>query len=213
MPGVDRTRADRMPGGDPMEGRDALGRLRGSSSVRSCSEPGDPVKPFVSHGPGVIDELLIREARPEDADAIAEVFIASFGTLSFLPRLHTDAETFDFIANKVVGEQEVLVAELHGGIVGFAAMTRGNLLEHMYVHPDSQGQGVGSALLIRAKAADARWVSPLDVFSRTPRRAASMNDTICTPSSLRMGPGTRSRCRTHCTSGDRASDLSATSSG
>lgn len=97
------------------------------------------------------EKVRIRAATPEDADVIAEVFIASFGTLTFLPQLHTDAETFDFIANKVVGEQEVLVAERHGGIVGFVAMTHGNFLEHMYVHPDSQGRGVGSALLMRAK--------------------------------------------------------------
>jgi ribosomal protein S18 acetylase RimI-like enzyme len=97
------------------------------------------------------EKVRIRAATPEDADVIAEVFIASFGTLTFLPQLHTDAETFDFIANKVVGEQEVLVAERHGGIVGFVAMTHGNFLEHMYVLPDSQGRGVGSALLTRAK--------------------------------------------------------------
>lgn len=151
MPGVDRAlRVDRPPGGDPVEGRDALARVGGSSSARSSSDPSHPVKPFVSHSCGV-SEVRIRAATPEDADVIAEVFIASFGTLTFLPQLHTDAETFDFIANKVVGEQEVLVAERHGGIVGFLAMSHGNFLEHMYVHPDSQGRGVGSALLMRAK--------------------------------------------------------------
>ena len=95
--------------------------------------------------------MRIRAATPEDVDAIAEVFIASFATLTFLPRLHTDAETSDFIANKVLREQEVLIAEQNGGIVGFVAMAHGNFLEHMYVHPDSQGRGVGSALLMRAK--------------------------------------------------------------
>jgi ribosomal protein S18 acetylase RimI-like enzyme len=99
----------------------------------------------------VSEKVRIRAATPEDADAIAEVFIASFATLSFLPRLHTNAETIDFIANKVLREQEVLVAEQNGGIVGFVAMAHGNFLEHLYVHPDSQGRGVGSVLLMRAK--------------------------------------------------------------
>jgi ribosomal protein S18 acetylase RimI-like enzyme len=99
----------------------------------------------------VSEKVRIRAATPEDADAIAEVFIASFATLSFLPRLHTNAETIDFIANKVLREQEVLVAEQNGGIVGFVAMAHGNFLEHLYVHPDSQGRGVGSVLLTRAK--------------------------------------------------------------
>ena len=129
MPGVDRALGvDRQPGGDPLEGRDALARVGGSSSARSSSDPSHPVKPFVSHSCGV-SEVRIRAATPEDADVIAEVFIASFDTLTFLPQLHTDAETF----------------------VGFVAMTQGNFLEHMYVHPDSQGRGVGSALLTRAK--------------------------------------------------------------
>jgi ribosomal protein S18 acetylase RimI-like enzyme len=99
----------------------------------------------------VSEKVRIRAATPEDADAIAEVFIASFATLSFLPRLHTNAETIDFIANKVLREQEVLVAEENDGIVGFVAMAHGNFLEHLYVHPDSQGRGVGSVLLMRAK--------------------------------------------------------------
>jgi ribosomal protein S18 acetylase RimI-like enzyme len=98
----------------------------------------------------VSDKVRIRPARPGDADAVAEVFIASFDTLTFLPTLHTDEETIDFIANKVMPEQEVLVAEENGTIVGFVAMD-GDSLEHLYVHPDSQGRGVGSALLERAK--------------------------------------------------------------
>jgi ribosomal protein S18 acetylase RimI-like enzyme len=47
-------------------------------------------------------------------------------------------------------EQEVLVAEEDGTIVGFVAMD-GDSLEHLYVHPDSQGRGVGGALLEQAK--------------------------------------------------------------
>jgi ribosomal protein S18 acetylase RimI-like enzyme len=95
--------------------------------------------------------MVIRPARPEDADAVAQVFIASFDTLTFLPKLHTSEETVDFISNTVMPEQEVLVAEADGMIVGFLAMTHGDILEHLYVHPDSQGRGVGSALLERAK--------------------------------------------------------------
>lgn len=97
------------------------------------------------------DEVRIREATQADADALSRVFIASFGTLTFLPKLHTDAETFDFIANSVLRQQDVLLAEVGSRAVGFVAMAHGDFLEHLYVHPDHQRRGIGGSLLERAK--------------------------------------------------------------
>jgi ribosomal protein S18 acetylase RimI-like enzyme len=99
-----------------------------------------------------MNDVRIRAAEPRDADAVAEVFIASFGTLTFLPKLHTDEETVGFITNTVMTEQEVSVAEVGDVIVGFVATSHGSHLEHLYVHPDHQGRGIGSALLEQAKA-------------------------------------------------------------
>jgi ribosomal protein S18 acetylase RimI-like enzyme len=99
----------------------------------------------------VTRDVRIRRPEPHEANAVAAVFIASFGTLTFLPKLHTDEETVDFITNIVLREQEVFVADLDGRIAGFVAMSNGDFLEHLYVHPDQQGRGVGSALLRRAK--------------------------------------------------------------
>jgi ribosomal protein S18 acetylase RimI-like enzyme len=95
--------------------------------------------------------VRIRQASSADADAVADVFIASFGSLSFLPRLHTHDEHRAFIAGVVLQQQDVVVAEEEdGSVAGFIAMAHG-VVEHLYVHPDRQGRGIGSALLTEAK--------------------------------------------------------------
>ena len=94
--------------------------------------------------------MNIRAAEPTDAEAVADVFIDSFESLAFLPRLHTHAEHRDFIRDTVLPEQEVWVAERDGTVIGFAALSR-DMLMHLYVHPDAQGAGAAAALLAKAK--------------------------------------------------------------
>ena len=79
------------------------------------------------------------------------MFISSFETLTFLPRLHTDDEHRAFVANVVLKHQDVVLAELEHAVVGFVAMTHGDFVEHLYVDPARQRRGVGSALLEEAK--------------------------------------------------------------
>jgi GNAT superfamily N-acetyltransferase len=92
----------------------------------------------------------VRPAAPADADAVADVFVDSFGSLSFLPRLHGDAEHRRFIRDVVLATREVWVAVDDARVVGFAAPA-GDVLEHLYVRTDSQRRGAGSALLAKAK--------------------------------------------------------------
>jgi ribosomal protein S18 acetylase RimI-like enzyme len=93
--------------------------------------------------------VQIRRAGPSDADAIADVFIPSFESLTFLPKLHTHDEDRGFIKS-VIAAEEVWVAEKEGEIIGFAALTA-DMLSHLYVHPEAQGRGAGSALMDRAE--------------------------------------------------------------
>jgi ribosomal protein S18 acetylase RimI-like enzyme len=94
--------------------------------------------------------MLVRRARDDESDRIADVFIPSFEGLAFLPRLHTEDDTRDWIRTVVLAEQEVWVAEVEGRVVGYAALSE-RTLEHLYVHPDFQGRGAGTALLEHAK--------------------------------------------------------------
>jgi ribosomal protein S18 acetylase RimI-like enzyme len=94
---------------------------------------------------------VIRRARAEDAPAIADVFNASFETLlTFLPDLHDRDDRARFITEVVPRDHELWVYEEDGRVVGFAALGA-ETLGHLYVHPDAQGRGVGTALLERTK--------------------------------------------------------------
>ncbi|HYI75818.1 MAG TPA: GNAT family N-acetyltransferase [Gaiellaceae bacterium] len=92
---------------------------------------------------------MLRRARPDDARAIARLFRASFGTLTFLPTLHTPEEDERHLAS-MIADREVWVYEDEREIAGFAAVTD-DMLSDLYVAPDRLREGIGSVLLERAK--------------------------------------------------------------
>lgn len=91
----------------------------------------------------------LRPAKPEDGEAVGEVFLAARAAMTYLPQVHTDSETRAFFAG-LVAAHETWVA-VDGEVVGFAILGEAEL-EHLYVHPDHQDRGAGSLLLERAKA-------------------------------------------------------------
>jgi len=93
--------------------------------------------------------MEVRLATGHDADAVADVFIPSFRTLTFLPQLHTPEEDREFFRDAVLPQREVWLAVDDGEVIGFAALS-GHMLEHLYVHPLAQRRGAGSALLRKA---------------------------------------------------------------
>jgi GNAT superfamily N-acetyltransferase len=95
--------------------------------------------------------VLTRPVRTGEIDTIAEVFVASFAGLTFLPKLHTDDDTRRWIREEMAPGHEIWVAELDGRVAGFAALSA-DLLGHLYVSPEMQNRTVGTALLERVKA-------------------------------------------------------------
>jgi GNAT superfamily N-acetyltransferase len=94
----------------------------------------------------------LRRATAMDADAIAEVFSASFRLLDFLPMLHTVAEDRWFIANVILEDCKVTVAEGESGIVSFLAIHDGSEVRLLHTHPDRIGMGAGTQLIEAATA-------------------------------------------------------------
>jgi ribosomal protein S18 acetylase RimI-like enzyme len=111
------------------------------------------------------EQYSIRSARQGDGPAVAAVFGQARAEMTYLPRLHTPEEDVAFFSEMVAGSQSAgymvevaesaVVAKVDGsgeGIVGFCAV-RDGWLDHLYVSPRWQSQGIGSALLTRALAA------------------------------------------------------------
>jgi GNAT superfamily N-acetyltransferase len=89
----------------------------------------------------------------DDGAAVAAVFGAARAEMAYLPVLHTADEDRTFFTERVLGSgsHEVTVAEADGAVVAFSAV-HGGWLEHLYVTPQWQGRGIGSALLTRARS-------------------------------------------------------------
>lgn len=102
-------------------------------------------------------KFTIRRAKAPDSAEIAELFIRVRAQMAYLPRLHTDNETRDFIA-EVVETDEVWITEnidtKLDRITGFAAIhdePEKIWLDHLYIAPTAQGQRHGAALLDKVK--------------------------------------------------------------
>jgi GNAT superfamily N-acetyltransferase len=94
---------------------------------------------------------MIRRATVTDAEAIADVYWASFRLLKFLPTLHTPAQNRAFVATVIFRDCEVIVAEDESGIISFLAR-RDEEVRLLYTRPDRIGRGAGTQLIDAAKS-------------------------------------------------------------
>jgi GNAT superfamily N-acetyltransferase len=109
--------------------------------------------------------LTVRRASAGDAARVAEVHLRARRTaMPWLAQPHTDEEVHAWVRSVLVPSGTVTVAELDGRVAGFVAAGDG-WLEHLYVDPAAQGQGVGLLLFAHAQAAEPRGFD-LWVFQR-----------------------------------------------
>jgi GNAT superfamily N-acetyltransferase len=87
-----------------------------------------------------------RRATAADAQAIADVLRAARAAQPWFPPLHTPDETLWFVQERLLPEHETWVVEDDRRVVAFAAI-KDDVLGHLFVHPDAQQRGIGTALL------------------------------------------------------------------
>jgi GNAT superfamily N-acetyltransferase len=92
-----------------------------------------------------------RRANLDDMAAVAKIHrLAFFRTMPHVPVLHTPDEDLAYYSTVVFSGAEIWLSEQGGIIAGFIAFRPG-WVDHLYVHPDFQGRGIGSGLLEWAK--------------------------------------------------------------
>lgn len=96
-------------------------------------------------------ETVVRGAKPADGERIADIFqVARHTAMPWLRSPRTEEEVrwwFGGLSERTEGR--VLVGERNGIVLGFAEVLPGEL-NHLYVAPEAQGTGVGSALFAAA---------------------------------------------------------------
>jgi GNAT superfamily N-acetyltransferase len=96
-------------------------------------------------------DALLRRARPSDATAVAALHLAARRhAMPYLRELRSDDEVRAWTRDTLLPKAEVWIAESAGQPVGYLALVD-DILDHLYVAPGHQDQGVGSLLLAKAK--------------------------------------------------------------
>ncbi len=95
--------------------------------------------------------IELRRATPDDAAAVAAVFLDSFHATYSFPLAHPDDEVRGWIRDRLIPEHETWVAHDGDRVVALLALAPG-WIEQLYVAPDLLRRGIGSRLVEVAKA-------------------------------------------------------------
>ncbi|MFK7743540.1 MAG: GNAT family N-acetyltransferase [Roseobacter sp.] len=95
-------------------------------------------------------DVKITAARALDAGAVGHILSVSNDAMPWLPRVHSAAEEIMY-AGDMIDAGWVRVAKIDGKVVGFIARHESEI-HALYVLPDAQDKGVGTALVENAKS-------------------------------------------------------------
>ena len=110
---------------------------------------------------------MLRHARPDEIPLLADIWLrASLRAHDFIPAEFWESRRDAMAREHLPAADEVLVLEVEGRLIGFAALN-GERLEALFIDPEVQSYGHGSQLMAEAMARHARL--SLCVFSRNVR--------------------------------------------
>ncbi len=113
-------------------------------------------------------EFALRRGVASDTVPLTDLYLRSRSTaMPWLATVHDRAETLSWMMQRVLSEQQVIVAQERERLLGFAALD-GDWLVQLYVDSDVQGGGVGQALFSAVKASRPEGFS-LHTFTRNTR--------------------------------------------
>lgn len=101
-------------------------------------------------------KLLLRAAIPTDARMIANIYLAARKEfVAFAPLVHSDESIYQWVVEKLIPTNQVIVAEENNTIVGMMALSKNHgisWIDHLYLSPTEVGRGIGSLLITAAKS-------------------------------------------------------------
>jgi GNAT superfamily N-acetyltransferase len=98
-----------------------------------------------------MDDIEVRRARDDDAEAIAGVYLASFRATYDFALAHSDEQVRRWIAEVLLATDEVWVATATDrSVVALLALSV-DMLDQLYVAPGWTRSGIGSRLIALAK--------------------------------------------------------------
>ena len=99
---------------------------------------------------------ILRKATIDDANAISNVYLNSRKKLvSFAPLVNSDDSILQWIRNVLIPDEQVIVAEKQGRIIGMMSLTSDKAtgrINQFYILPESVGHGVGTVMINMAKS-------------------------------------------------------------
>jgi GNAT superfamily N-acetyltransferase len=97
--------------------------------------------------------MIMRRYRPDDFDPVNDLWrrsrVQAFPAFQ-ASKGHTADEDRDYFRRVVAPRHDLWVAEIDGRPVGFMAI-KADFIDQLYIDPDHQRRGIGSALIAHAK--------------------------------------------------------------